>query len=140
MLYALSFWGWLELQLHGVDDHISKSRKILTAMSKRMDRNKWIIGGIIVALVLAIVLILYFKLRHWVVLNGSNFVHLLPRVNQFFQSFPTLMFRLDPDLSFVWYEKRVFSLRRHIKHMYKCLSNQNLFKYKVCWFAFQVFW
>ncbi|CAD5173438.1 unnamed protein product [Musa acuminata subsp. malaccensis] len=50
--------------LHGVDDHIGKSRKILTAMSKRMDRNKWIIGGIIVALVLAIVLILYFKLRH----------------------------------------------------------------------------
>ncbi|RWW02058.1 hypothetical protein BHE74_00028891 [Ensete ventricosum] len=50
--------------LHGVDDHIGKSRKILTAMSKRMDRNKWIIGGIIVALVLAILLILYFKLRH----------------------------------------------------------------------------
>ncbi|XP_010924948.2 vesicle transport v-SNARE 13 isoform X1 [Elaeis guineensis] len=39
--------------LHGVDDNIGKSRKILAAMSKRMDRNKWIIGGIITVLVLA---------------------------------------------------------------------------------------
>ena len=52
------------MQLHGVDDNIGKSRKILTAMSKRMDKNKWIIGSIIVALVLAILLILYFKLAH----------------------------------------------------------------------------
>lgn len=50
--------------LHGVDDNIGKSRKILTAMSKRMDKNKWIIGSVIVVLVLAIVLILYFKLTH----------------------------------------------------------------------------
>ncbi|XP_008797896.2 vesicle transport v-SNARE 13-like [Phoenix dactylifera] len=50
--------------LHGVDDNVGKSRKILTAMSKRMDRNKWIIGGIIAVLVLAILLILYFKLFH----------------------------------------------------------------------------
>ncbi|KAJ6812842.1 vesicle transport v-SNARE 13-like isoform X2 [Iris pallida] len=50
--------------LHGVDDNIGKSRKILTAMSRRMDRNKWIIGSIILALVLAIILILYFKLSH----------------------------------------------------------------------------
>jgi len=50
--------------LHGVDDNIGKSRKILTAMSKRMDKNKWIIGGIIFVLVLAILLILYFKLAH----------------------------------------------------------------------------
>lgn len=48
--------------LHGVDDYIGKSRKILTAMSKRMDKNKWIIGSIIVALVLTILLIMYFKL------------------------------------------------------------------------------
>lgn len=54
----------VSLQLHGVDDNIGKSRKILTAMSKRMDRNKWIIGGIIAVLVLAILLILYFKLFH----------------------------------------------------------------------------
>ncbi|KAJ1285047.1 hypothetical protein BS78_03G251000 [Paspalum vaginatum] len=50
--------------LHGVDDNIGKSKKILQAMSKRMDRNKWIIGGIITALVLAIFIILYFKLAH----------------------------------------------------------------------------
>eukprot|EP00262_Sarcandra_glabra_P003462 TRINITY_DN1418_c0_g1_i1.p1 TRINITY_DN1418_c0_g1~~TRINITY_DN1418_c0_g1_i1.p1 ORF type:complete len:222 (+),score=44.42 TRINITY_DN1418_c0_g1_i1:182-847(+) len=50
--------------LHGVDDNIGKSRKILTAMSRRMSRNKWIIGSIIAALVLAIILILYFKLAH----------------------------------------------------------------------------
>jgi len=50
--------------LHGVDDNIGKSKKILAAMSKRMDRNKWIIGGIISALVLAILIILYFKLAH----------------------------------------------------------------------------
>ena len=50
--------------LHGVDDNVGKSKKILAAMSKRMDRNKWIIGGIIAALVLAILLILYFKLAY----------------------------------------------------------------------------
>lgn len=50
--------------LHGVDDNIGKSKKVLTAMSRRMDKNKWIIGGIILALVLAILLILYFKLAH----------------------------------------------------------------------------
>ncbi|KAM7520703.1 hypothetical protein LguiB_019665 [Lonicera macranthoides] len=49
--------------LHGVDDNISKSKKILTAMSRRMSRNKWIIGSIVLVLILAIVLILYFKLR-----------------------------------------------------------------------------
>ncbi|XP_074560653.1 vesicle transport v-SNARE 11-like [Curcuma longa] len=50
--------------LHGVDDNIGKSRKILAVMIKRMDRNKWIVGCIIIALVLAILLILYFKLTH----------------------------------------------------------------------------
>ncbi|KAI6683156.1 hypothetical protein NL676_029069 [Syzygium grande] len=49
--------------LHGVDDNIGKSKKILTAMSRRMSKNKWIIGSIIAALVAAIILILYFKLR-----------------------------------------------------------------------------
>ncbi|CAH9095786.1 unnamed protein product, partial [Cuscuta epithymum] len=29
--------------LHGVDDNISRSKKILTNMSRRMSRNKWII-------------------------------------------------------------------------------------------------
>ncbi|XP_039122897.1 vesicle transport v-SNARE 13-like [Dioscorea cayenensis subsp. rotundata] len=50
--------------LHGVDDNIGKSRKILSAMSKRMDRNKWMIGCVIAVLVVAITLILYFKLAH----------------------------------------------------------------------------
>lgn len=50
--------------VHGVDDNIGKSRKILTSMSRRMNRNKWIIGSIIAALVIAIALILYFKLSH----------------------------------------------------------------------------
>ncbi|XP_028753679.1 vesicle transport v-SNARE 13-like isoform X1 [Neltuma alba] len=48
--------------LHGVDDNISKSKKILSSMSKRMSRNKWIVGSFIIAVVLAILLILYFKL------------------------------------------------------------------------------
>ncbi|EFH53414.1 vesicle transport v-SNARE 13 [Arabidopsis lyrata subsp. lyrata] len=48
--------------LHGVDDNVGKSKKILTAMTRRMNRNKWTIGVIITVLVLAIILILYFKL------------------------------------------------------------------------------
>ncbi|KAK4402278.1 Vesicle transport v-SNARE 13 [Sesamum angolense] len=50
--------------LHGVDDTISRSKKVLTNMSRRMSRNKWIIGSIITVLVFAIILILYFKLTH----------------------------------------------------------------------------
>ncbi|XP_024928887.2 vesicle transport v-SNARE 13 isoform X2 [Ziziphus jujuba] len=48
--------------LHGVDDNIGKSKRVLTSMSRRMSKNKWIIGSIIAVLVLAIILILYFKL------------------------------------------------------------------------------
>ncbi|KAL1194428.1 Vesicle transport v-SNARE 13 [Cardamine amara subsp. amara] len=48
--------------LHGVDDNVGKSKKILTAMTRRMNRNKWTIGAIITVLVLAIIMILYFKL------------------------------------------------------------------------------
>ncbi|XP_039068281.1 vesicle transport v-SNARE 11-like [Hibiscus syriacus] len=43
--------------LHGVDDNIGKSKKILTAMSRRMNRNKWIIGIIVTALIVAIVIV-----------------------------------------------------------------------------------
>lgn len=50
--------------LHGVDDNISRTKKLLTSMSRRMSRNKWILGSIIVVLVLAIILILYYKLTH----------------------------------------------------------------------------
>ncbi|KAK8465819.1 hypothetical protein PHAVU_009G185300 [Phaseolus vulgaris] len=48
--------------LHGVDDNITKSKKILSAMSRRMSRNKWIVGSLLTAMVLAIIIILYFKL------------------------------------------------------------------------------
>ncbi|KAG2710189.1 hypothetical protein I3843_04G014600 [Carya illinoinensis] len=48
--------------LHGVDDNIGKSKRIMTAMSRRMSRNKLIIGSIVAVLVIAIILILYFKL------------------------------------------------------------------------------
>ncbi|KAE8701049.1 Vesicle transport v-SNARE 13 [Hibiscus syriacus] len=48
--------------LHGVDVNIGKSKRIMTAMSRRMSRNKWIIGIIIAVLVIAIALVLYFKL------------------------------------------------------------------------------
>ncbi|PKA61190.1 Vesicle transport v-SNARE 13 [Apostasia shenzhenica] len=50
--------------LHGVDENIGKSKRTLTFMSRRMDRNKWIIGCIIIVLVLAILLVLYFKFIH----------------------------------------------------------------------------
>ncbi|GFY88478.1 vesicle transport v-SNARE family protein [Actinidia rufa] len=51
-------------KLHGVDDAIDKSKKVLTSMSRRMSRNKLIVGSIIAALVLAIILVLYFKFSH----------------------------------------------------------------------------
>ncbi|CAK9142356.1 unnamed protein product [Ilex paraguariensis] len=51
-------------KLHGVDDAIDKSKKVLSAMSRRMTRNKWIVCSIIGALILAIILILYFKISH----------------------------------------------------------------------------
>ncbi|KAG8051624.1 hypothetical protein GUJ93_ZPchr0001g30764 [Zizania palustris] len=50
--------------LHSVDDNVGKSRKIMGAMVRRMDRNKWIIGFIIALVVLAILVILYFKFVH----------------------------------------------------------------------------
>lgn len=50
--------------LHDVDDSIGKSRKIMGAMVRRMDRNKWIIGLLIALLVLAILVVLYFKFVH----------------------------------------------------------------------------
>ncbi|EEE54816.1 hypothetical protein OsJ_02237 [Oryza sativa Japonica Group] len=50
--------------LDNVDDNIGKSRRIMGAMVRRMDRNKWIIGFIIALLVLVILVILYFKFVH----------------------------------------------------------------------------
>ncbi|KAL1563135.1 Vesicle transport v-SNARE 11 [Salvia divinorum] len=48
--------------LNGVDNNVGRSKKILTNMTRRMNRNKWMIGGIIMVLVITIALILYFKL------------------------------------------------------------------------------
>lgn len=48
--------------LHGVDDNLGRGGKILTNMSRRMNRNKCVIGSIIGVLVVTISLILYFKL------------------------------------------------------------------------------
>ncbi|KAM0983849.1 hypothetical protein ACFX2C_011336 [Malus domestica] len=51
-------------KLHTVDDAIDKSKRVLTAMSRRMTKHKWIMGSVIGALIVAILLILYFKLSH----------------------------------------------------------------------------
>ncbi|XP_041991568.1 vesicle transport v-SNARE 13-like [Salvia splendens] len=48
--------------LSGVDNNVGRSKKILTNMTRRMSRDKWMIGGIITVLVIVIALILYFKL------------------------------------------------------------------------------
>ncbi|XP_071693526.1 vesicle transport v-SNARE 13-like [Rutidosis leptorrhynchoides] len=49
--------------LYGVDENVNKSKKIMTNISRRMNRNKWIIGSIVALLIFAIILILYFKLK-----------------------------------------------------------------------------
>ncbi|CAL5188664.1 unnamed protein product [Lathyrus oleraceus] len=49
-------------RLHGVDNAIDKSKKVLTTMSRRITRNKWIVGSLIGALVFAVVVILFYKL------------------------------------------------------------------------------
>ncbi|GMP58649.1 hypothetical protein CsSME_00022241 [Camellia sinensis var. sinensis] len=51
-------------KLHGIDDAIDKSKKVLTSMSRRISRNKLIVGSVIAVLVLVIMLILYYKLSH----------------------------------------------------------------------------
>lgn len=48
--------------LYGVDGNISRSKKIVTGISRRMSRNKWIVCGVIIAVAIVIILILYFKL------------------------------------------------------------------------------
>lgn len=55
----------LGLQLHSVDDNVGKSRRILNSMTRRMSRNKWIMGSIIGVLILAIVLVIYVKVARW---------------------------------------------------------------------------
>ncbi|XP_073059331.1 vesicle transport v-SNARE 12-like [Primulina eburnea] len=51
-------------KLSDVDSAIDKSKKVLTSMSRRISRNKWIVGSIIAALIFAIILVLYFKIFH----------------------------------------------------------------------------
>ncbi|KAK6157804.1 hypothetical protein DH2020_012052 [Rehmannia glutinosa] len=53
-----------ELGLSDVDSAIDKGKKVLTSMTRRMSRNKWIVGSIIAALILAIIVVLYFKIFH----------------------------------------------------------------------------
>eukprot|EP00249_Psilotum_nudum_P008183 c21100_g1_i1 orf=283-948(+) len=50
--------------LHGVDDNIGRSKNILKSMSRRMDRNKWIMGSLIALLVIIILAIAVVKLKH----------------------------------------------------------------------------
>ncbi|XP_050375678.1 vesicle transport v-SNARE 12-like isoform X1 [Argentina anserina] len=50
--------------LHGVDETITKSKKVLVAMTRKLSRNKWIMGSIVGVLVLAILLVLYLKISH----------------------------------------------------------------------------
>jgi len=49
--------------LHGADDNITKSRKVLSSMARRFFQNKMIMYGIILMLVTAIALIIYFKVN-----------------------------------------------------------------------------
>eukprot|EP00270_Netrium_digitus_P016862 TRINITY_DN6109_c0_g2_i1.p1 TRINITY_DN6109_c0_g2~~TRINITY_DN6109_c0_g2_i1.p1 ORF type:complete len:226 (+),score=67.06 TRINITY_DN6109_c0_g2_i1:213-890(+) len=49
--------------LHNVDDNISRSRQILNSMSRRMNRNKWVMVLIILILILAIGFVIYAKAK-----------------------------------------------------------------------------
>jgi uncharacterized membrane protein len=52
-------------QMHGVDDNLGKSKKILTSMASRMGRNKCIMSVLIAILLIVIVVIIFLKLRNW---------------------------------------------------------------------------
>ncbi|KAL9691177.1 hypothetical protein QQ045_011596 [Rhodiola kirilowii] len=49
--------------LVGVDDNIGRSKRMLTNMSRRMNKKKWIIASVVTHLIIAIAVILYFKLK-----------------------------------------------------------------------------
>ncbi|KAF5841340.1 Qb-snare protein, VTI1-family [Dunaliella salina] len=49
--------------LQGTDDSITKARKILSSMSRRMIQNKVIMAGVILFLLLGIILMIYAKLH-----------------------------------------------------------------------------
>ena len=47
--------------LHGVDDNISRARRTLASMSRRVLTNKLIMIGIILLLLASIILVVYYK-------------------------------------------------------------------------------
>ncbi|CAM6115643.1 unnamed protein product [Calypogeia fissa] len=47
--------------LHGVDDTIGKSKRILNSMTRRMSKHKWIMVTIIFVLSVAIIVVLFIK-------------------------------------------------------------------------------
>ena len=47
--------------LHGADDNISRARRVLTSMSRRITTNKLIMLGIILLLLVSIFLVVYYK-------------------------------------------------------------------------------
>jgi vesicle transport through interaction with t-SNAREs 1 len=49
--------------LHGTDDNITKARKLLSNMSKRIFTNKIIMFGIAAFLIFAIIMIIYLKFK-----------------------------------------------------------------------------
>lgn len=49
--------------MHGVDDNIAKSRRMLSNMSQRFERHKYMMAGIIAVLLFAILFIVYVKSR-----------------------------------------------------------------------------
>ena len=50
-------------QLHGADDNIGKSRRILASMAKRAMQNKVMLGAVIGILIMCIFLIVAVKAR-----------------------------------------------------------------------------
>lgn len=50
--------------LHGVDDNLGRSKKILKSIANRMNRNKWIIIGVIALLLIIIGVIIFLRLRN----------------------------------------------------------------------------
>ena len=48
-------------QLHGADENIGRSRRILTAMGKRAMANKVMLGAVICILIMCIALVAYAK-------------------------------------------------------------------------------
>ncbi|XP_024359443.1 vesicle transport v-SNARE 13 isoform X2 [Physcomitrium patens] len=50
--------------IHGVADGIAKSRRLLSSLSQRFERHKYIMGGIIAVCLLAILFIMHVKSGH----------------------------------------------------------------------------